>query len=360
MEWIQENKFVSGLLGLTLAFVGGIFYHGYSEKGEYEENMMQFTELKSRHQSLITAKPYPDAENLEARVQVIEQYEDAIEVVRGAFLEYLPDDQPAPTPGEFSDAKIKMQRELRSRFDKQGTSIPGKCEFGFERYAKKQPAEYATSMLSYQLGAIQWLLEKLADTQPKALVNIHRELLDAEKGPPPVLSEKEKRRRKMLGPSPEDLKIFVEMPVELTFQASESSMRDFLHAMANSKKYLYAIRALRIRSEKQNAPGPKDANFESVQAELNLGAGGAPLQADPFGDGFVFPGDEDAELVEDISSEPQLERSVNSSDNDEHIIKQVLGDENVNVHISFDILLLKGKKPPKEENDTAPSVGGQS
>lgn len=360
MEWIKENKFFSGLLGLTLAFVGGIFYHGYSEKGEYEENMAQFTELNSTYKTLVTAKPYPNKENLDAREQMIQQYEEAVEVVRGAFLEYLPDDTPAPTPGEFSDAKIKMQRELRSRFDKVGTSIPAKCGFGFENYAKKQAADYATAKLSYELGAIQWLLEKLADTEPKALINIHRKLLDAEKGPPPVLSEKEKRRRKMLGPRPEDLKIFEEMPVELAFRASESSVRDFLHAMANSKKYLYAIRALRIRSEKQNPPSSKDANFKTAQAEINEGIGGGPEQADPFGGGFVFPGDQDAELVENTPGEPQPERPVNPIDNDEHIIKQVLGNENVNVHISFDILMIKGKKPPKKENESSPSTEGQS
>ena len=78
MEWIKENKFVSGLLALTLLFVGGIFYHGYSEKGDYEQNMAQFTQLKTKHRTLVTAKPYPDAENLKAREQAIQQYEEAI------------------------------------------------------------------------------------------------------------------------------------------------------------------------------------------------------------------------------------------------------------------------------------------
>ena len=360
MEWIKENKFVSGLLGLTLAFVGGIFYHGYSEKGEYEQNMAQFTELKTKHKTLVTAKPYPNDENLKAREQAIEQYEEAIEVVRNSFLEYLPDDTPAPTPGEFSDAKIKMQRELRSRFEKVGASIPEKCGFGFENYAEKQAAPYATSKLNYQLGAIQWLLDKLIETEPKALINIRRELLDVEKGPPRVLSKKEKMKLQRQKPKPEDLKIFEEMPIEIAFTASESSMRDFLHEIANSKKYLYAVRALRIRSEKQNAPSSSDASFQTAQSQLNEGKGGAPEPADPFGGGFVFPGDEDAELVEEAPAESQPQLPVNPISNDEHIIKQVLGDENVDVHMSFDILMMKGKKPPKKENDTVPSSEGQS
>ena len=360
MEWIKENKFVSGLLALTLLFVGGIFYHGYSEKGDYEQNMAQFTQLKTKHRTLVTAKPYPDAENLKAREQAIQQYEEAIEVVRNSFLEYLPDDTPAPTPGEFSDAKIKMQSELRSQFNKAGTNIPEKFGFGFENYADRQAPPYATSKLSYELGAIQWLLEKLAETEPKALINIRRELISVEKGPPRVLSKKEKMKMRNKKPKPEDLKVFEEMPVELAFKASESAVRDFLQEMANSKKYLYAIRALRIRSEKQNAPSSSDANFETERAQINEGIAAAPGQADPFGGGFVFPGDEDAELIEADPTEPQLAQRVDPSSIDERTIKQVLGDENVDVHISFDILLMKGKKPAEEEKDETSAGEDQS
>ena len=101
MDWIQENKFVSGLLAATILFAGGIFYHGYSEGDDFKANMAQYGDLRSRYGTLIAAKPYPNQQNLAAREQVIQEYEAVIEEVRDAFYEYKPDKSPKPTPGEF-------------------------------------------------------------------------------------------------------------------------------------------------------------------------------------------------------------------------------------------------------------------
>ena len=61
MDWIQENKFVSGLLAATILFAGGIFYHGYSEGDDFKANMAQYggPQKQIRH-TLIAAKPYPN------------------------------------------------------------------------------------------------------------------------------------------------------------------------------------------------------------------------------------------------------------------------------------------------------------
>ena len=78
------------------------------------------------------------------------------------------------------------------------------------------------------------------------------------------------------------------MPVELAFTASEASMRNFLKEMANSKEYLYAIRSLRIRNEKQNAPSPKDAAFQDKKPNNDDAGFFAPEENDVFG-GFALP-----------------------------------------------------------------------
>ena len=361
MDWIQENKFVSGLLAVTILFAGGIFYHGYSEGDEFKANMSQYGELRTRYNTLISAKPYPNQQNLAAREQVIQEYEAVIEEVRNAFYEYKSDKLPKPTPGEFEDARIKMQGELRKAFNKTETALPDNCGFGFEKYAKNQAAPYATSKLNYQLGAIQWLLEKLAENEPKAIINIRRELLDVEKGPPPAPSAKKNAGRGSQAANQGNEKIFELMPVELAFTASEASMRNFLKEMANSKEYLYAIRSLRIRNEKQNAPSPKDAAFP-VNKPNNDGAGFfAPEENDVFG-GFALPdvdsGQGDNNDAADIEqNDRQITPKPDPMANDEHILKQVMGDEKINIHVNFDILLIKGEKPTEKKNDPDASSG---
>ena len=235
------------------------------------------------------------------------------------------------------------------------------CGFGFEKYAKIQAAPYATSKLNYQLEAIQWLLEKLAENEPKAIINIRRELLDVEKGPPPALSAKKNAQRGNQAGKPKDEKIFEAMPVELAFTASEASMRNFLKEMANSKEYLYAIRSLRIRNEKQNAPSPKDAAFQAKKTANDSAEFFVPEENDVFG-GFALP-DVDSEEGDnpDVADIEQNDRQITPKpdprSNDEHILKQVMGDEKINIHINFDILLIKGEKPTEKKNDAAPSGG---
>ena len=361
MDWIQENKFVSGLLAATILFAGGIFYHGYSEGDDFKDNMAQYGELRSRYDTLISAKPYPNQENLKAREEIIEEYEAVIEEVRNAFYEYKADKLPKPTPGEFSDMRIKMQGDLRKAFNQTETSLPDNCGFGFEKYAKIQPAPYATSKLSYQLGAIQWLLEKLAENEPKAIINIRRELLDVELGPPPAPSTQKNAQRGNLAANPEDEKIFEVMPVELAFTASEASMRNFLKEMANSKEYLYAIRSLRTRNEKQNAPSPKDAAFQDKKPNNKEAGFFAPEENDIFG-GFALP-DADSEEGDNTDAidiergDKQIAPVAAPMSNDEHILKQVMGDEKINIHINFDILLIKGEKATEKKNDESPSSG---
>ena len=358
MDWIQENKFVSGLLGVTIMFAGAIFYHGYSEGDEFASNMEEYGQLRSKYHTLVNAKPYPNQANLTAREKNVLEYEAVIKEVRDAFFEYKPDKLPKLTPGEFSDARIKMQSELRKAFSKAGTSLPDKCAFGFEKYTSKQAAPYATKKLNYQLGAIQWLLEKLAESEPRALLNVKREILRIEKEAPPVPSKKKNTRGRAA--SAEQQQILETMPVELTFIASESSMRDFLRAMANSKEYLYATRALRIRNENQNAPGPKDAVFQ-VSRENAGGIDSTPFEEnDVFGQ-FAIPGEvfeEEGTSADTEEGDNQLEPQKAPELNDEHILKQVMGDENLIVHIKFDILFMKGDKPSENKLDN--STNGQS
>jgi hypothetical protein len=351
MDWIQENKFVSGLLGVTIVFAGAIFYHGYSEGDDFAANMSEYGKLKSRYNVLVMAKPYPNQANLTAREENVANYESVIEEVSAAFFEYKSEQLPKLTPGEFTDARIKMQTELRKAFNKVGASLPEKCGFGFEKYAAVQAAPYATKKLNFQLGAIEWLLEKLAENEPKALLNIRRELIAVEKGPPVLPSKKKNARGRVKKPTLEEQQILEAMPVEITFTAKESSMRHFLQAMANSKEYLYAIRALRIRNENQNAPGPKDADFKAKQE--NLGdAGFAPIENNDVFGGFDVPAEVAGENGLDFeANDNAFEAQPDPDLDDEHILKQVMGEENLIVHIKFDILLMKGSRPVSEKEE---------
>ena len=58
-------------------------------------------------------------------------------------------------------------------------------------------------------------------------------------------------------------------------------------------------------------------------------------------------------------SDAQIDPVAAPMSNDEHILKQVMGDEKINIHINFDILLIKGEKSTEKKNEASPSNGAR-
>ena len=344
-------------MGVTILLAGGIFYFGFTEGGAFDEKMAEYSDQKGKYTTLVNAKPYPEPQNLQARQDNIKQYEDVIAEMRKVLVGYQPGKLPQLTPEEFSDVQIKMQGQLRKAFEQAGTTLPEKCRFGFEKYASIQAKANATAGLNYQLGAMQWLLGKLAESKPAALINIRREELDIERGIVAASAAPKagrgRGRNRVAAPVEEN--IFMSMPVELAFTASESSIRDFLKEMVNSKQYFYAIRAIRIRNEKQNAPTQKDANFQ-VADKSGADEFDPAGRDNPFGD-FTLPGEVTEEAEDDADAEVAPANAPEPLSTGEHILKQVLGKEKLNIHISFDILLMKSDLSPKTDPDSQPSGG---
>ena len=341
MSWIQENKFVAGL-GAATAVVGGvILFFGNSQGSAYDEKLAEYEDLRSKHTKLEKAKTYPNAGNLEKRKEGIKLYEKTIDEVRAYLVGYQKGKLPSPSPEEFSDTRVKMEKELRAAFEAVETTLPETCHFGFEKYQDVRAKATATARLNFQLGAMQWLLNELAEVKPQAILNIKRAELPVEAGQaaPPTRAPRGRGGNRGGNHSKKpatDEKPYQLLPVELSFTASEASARDFLKEMVNSKEYFFSIRAIRIRNEKQTPPTIKDADFP---AGGGGGNGGGILEGDdPFG-GLSFP-DADEEVAADaepVAPQPKPEA------NGERILKQVLGDEKLHVYISFDILLIKGE-----------------
>jgi len=345
MSWIQENKFVAGLATAT-AVVGGIFlFFGNSQGGAYDEKLAEYEGLRDEHTKLEKAKAYPDAGNLEKRKKGIKLYEKTIGEVGAYLVGYQKGKLASPSPEEFSDARVKMEKELRAAFESVETTLPETCHFGFEKYQDVQAKAGATARLNFQLGAMQWLLNELAEAKPQAIVNIKRAELPVETGQAAARTGAPQRsaragkggRRSNNSRQPATHeKPYQLMPVELSFTASEPSVRDFLKEMVNSKEYFFSIRALRIRNEKQTPPAIKDASFP---AGAGGGGGvGAPEVSDLFGGVDLFDAAAE-EGDEPVAVKPKPKPIANG----ERILKQVLGDEKLHVYISFDILLIKGE-----------------
>jgi len=350
MSWIQENKFVAGLGGVTAVIGGAILFFGVSQGGAYEEKLEKFNELKAQYAKLEKAKPYPKAENLSDREDRITSYEEIIKEVRGLVAGYRPEKLEKMTPEQFKDIQVKMDSGLCEAFGTD-TKLPDGCLFGFEKYNTGSVKAKATAKLNYELGAIQWMLHKLAEVKPESVSNIRRVELPEENGQVAVPIKPTRRGGRARGNQAKQPQIAVGrayelLPMELSFTASEASVREFLMSLVNSDQYYYAIRGVRIRNEKQLPPNQKDADFP---------ADFAPAAAD---DGFraleelIDAGEDDGATGDAAAEEGVVEDGGDGGFADpvqpavapgELILKQVLGSEQLHVHLCLDIVLIEKK-----------------
>lgn len=347
MSWIQENKFVAGLAGATAVISGAILFYGISQGSAYEEKLSDYKDLQDQYTQLEKAKPYPDESNLSARKDGVADYHQSIKEVRDLVSGYRPEKLESMTPEQFKDVQVKMKADLYQMFEDAGTELPEDCLFGFEKYDTASVKAGATAKLNYELGAIQWLLTKLAETKPESISNIRRKELPEEAAhvaaPEPAQRRAAKNRRSRGGQGRQVAagRAYELMPMELTFTASESSVRKFLVQMVNSKSYYYAIRGVRARNENQAAPSQQDVNFPVDKA---------PVADDDFGAlGSLIDGSEeglDASFSEELvegDSEEVVASAAPIIPAGELVLKQILGSEKLQVHIIFDIVLIQKK-----------------
>lgn len=344
MSWIQENKFVAGLAGITAVMGGVILYIGNSQSNEYEEKIAEYQRLADKFRNLQKSKPFPSKNNLQVREESIAAYEGVINDVGNTFNAFQAGKTEKLSPSQFGKLRVKMDKELRESYNKAGIVLPENTAFGFEKYKSALPKPQATQMLKYELDAAQWLLTQLAVAKPTELNSIRRHPLDVENGKA-VTTVKSRRGGARKGVPAQSSKAYTLMPMEIAFTGSESSMRDFLQSMVNSKEYFFSIRALRIRNEKQTPPSVKDANFPANRVRAVVP--GDDNEADPFA-GIALPGPDGDEVEIDPGVQavpdpaPQLK-----TNKGERILMQILGDEKIHVFIRFDVVYIQEKAKTK-------------
>lgn len=319
MSWINDNKFVVALGGGTL--VGAILLYVVGAQGtkRYEDAKERFDAAASEASGFESLALYPKPENRDGKRKAIEEYRKSVETLQAAFQPFRPQEIKNISPQEFTSRLLAANTEVRKAFEEAGTTVPEAFFLGFESYKTSLASPNTTGLLDYQLTSIKNLMLSLAKSKPSELKNFFRQTMPEEDGQAFTLGAAEIARP---------------FPLEITFRGPEASAREFLSNISKAEGQYVIVRALRIANEKKDPPRAADAKFEQPAAATSATA------ADPFGGGFVLPGDETAKPEEPATPAPA---KANSS----RILSQVLGDEEVLVFLRLDVLqFLPSKKLP--------------
>lgn len=330
MSWIKDNQFAVALGGGTAVGAIALFLLGSKAGSRYEAELADYQGTASEVSTFERMPLYPNTANRDGKRKALSDYIAAVDGLQKAFAKFRPEPFKTLPPQQITDTLLAATEEVREAFG-ENTTIPDVFFLGFEAYKDSLAREGATGVLNYQIGAARELFLTLAAAGPAELRNVHRPPLPEEQGT-------------NFEPGPEA--VARALPLEITFTGTESSLREFLTALNQSKNYYFVIRTMRVASEKKTPPLHTDAKFELPKA-----AASADNPAnDPFGGGFVIPGDEEpAAEDEEEEDEPAPAPEVQPLPTDSgRILAPVLGTEKIEVFLRIDIMrFLPAKKLPQ-------------
>ncbi len=333
MSWFKENKFLGGLIVITVILAGVIISFGMKLQGTLDEKI---SEVEAKEASLKDMKgldPYPTPESAKAKTESLKALLADAGKMQAQFLSFKPEST-APIPvNQFSALLKDADEKIRGIFDGK-IVIPDSFYLGFETYKTKLPTPESTGELAYQLSAIEWLMEELAAAGATEVNNIVREEIPSEKGesatPAPSTKKKGSSKGKAAPAKRGSAlpKIAERMPVELVFRGPESALRQVLSSMADSDKFFFDIRLARIKNE------------SPIPTKPNRGRGPETAEVQPADTGAF--GD-----VEGDGDEPEAAADAPAAPS-QKILDRVAGGDDVTAYIRADLLLFtEGQQFPE-------------
>jgi hypothetical protein len=331
----KEKTFIGILAAVTAVCAGGLYYFAGKGSTRFDTAKEQYDALGAEITQMENLPLFPTSQNKKNKEDAVAAYEKDALALAKKLQALRPQAMPVSDPQKFTNDLVKTAADTLAAYGEAGLkvdgakgTIPQAFYLGFENYKNTPAQQEATSILTYQLGAISELHAHLAAAKPAELLNFLRVELPEEKG----------GTYTAVAGQP-----FRTLPVEIFFAGPESSLRAFLNALQTSKSHYYLIRTLRIRNEKLTGPKASDVRFESETAKPAGGTEGGSI-FDSFDN---LPTPDAAPAPEGAAPAPEGAAPAPAPSKDDSIIlKQVLGNENINVFLRIDILLFDAAPQP--------------
>lgn len=323
MSWIQQNKFVAGLIAVTVVLSGLLLYFGGRGSSRYKELLSEFQEASAQVTTFERLALYPSQENLDGKTKALADYETSIGDLKSGFEKFQEEDPEQISPQEFSNRLVATNESITSRLRAAAVEMPDGFYSGFENYTTGLAQSGATSVLTRQLGIVDAVMDGLAAAKPGQILNFRREGQPEEGG---------------LAYQAKAGDIVRPHSFELTFRGTEASARRFLTSLADKSERLVVIRTLRIRNENGDAPKSSAAQFAPATGAAAAADGGVAF-FNAF-DAFLDDEDQtDSEVADAEALPPEAAPPASAPRNDgARMLGQVAGNEFIEVFIRFDVM----------------------
>ena len=154
MNWIKENKFLTGFLVITLLGAGALAFLMMSAKDTLDVAQQHYDAAAAELTRLQNGAPFPDAGNLAKMEELKKQHHAAIEDLQKnlATTQFVIE---AVTKEQFQDKLKETVTKVKADAASAGVKLPEKFYMGFDKYETETPKPEAAAPLLRMLKSME-------------------------------------------------------------------------------------------------------------------------------------------------------------------------------------------------------------
>lgn len=253
MNWIRNNRFLAGFLGIMILGIGGLGYLLYSAIGQHDQVSQDYDTQVKELKRLQALKPYPDQADLSKYQEIRTSYKQSVDDLQAKMVGYEVPLDTQLTPTQFQDRLRKVVDDVTKAADQVGMAYPADFYLGFERYRSSLPEAGATALLSAQLTSVQELMSLLIKERIDKIGGVKRAVFPQENGAAAAAADPSAAQRGKAPANAAVADLVTKVPVVLQFTGAPSAFRAVMNDITHLKR-LFVIRALRIANQVDKGP----------------------------------------------------------------------------------------------------------
>ena len=274
MDWIKQNKFLSGFLLILLIVGGALGFLAFSAMGKYDTAYADFQAKAQEYNSLQTQQPYPEEANVQKMQEVQKAHQAAIDALQKDLVKAQIPLKPL-TPEKFQDNLREAVRRVTAKAGERNVQLKENFYLGFNAYQGAPPKPEAAAPLGRMLESMEMAVNFLLDSRITELSDIKRDNLPEEgisnPGQDSSAKAKEKDKDKEKGSGLVERHGF-----EVQFISTEAPFRNFLNGLVKSKEQFFVPASISVASEMDKGPSKSEtaAAFAPPPPAANPGVPG--------------------------------------------------------------------------------------
>lgn len=337
--WIKDNKSIAAVIGIGTAAFLGLTTYGIMqlcEKGDYKE---AFESSKLRITNAAGKAQTPTDSVVKERTQALEAYQKQLDDTQFLYDNFRPtaEELKNVTPDAFRSTLTTTLNAFKKKAAERGVKVRNDFYMGFDQYATIPALQQATGTLQYQLGGINWLMERALENNLTEVVRVYRERFPLEKVEEPKadnLPRSSSRRNANVIAEKKEKLPYEKLRFGMALKGKRPIIINLLNDIMTSEKYLFTISGIKVVNEKTGAITIK---APTTSAPKSSAKGGQLDLSAQFGATTT--------TRRQAASTPGTPVATK-------VVSPVTGDDQVEFYLLIDMILLPAKENGSDESAT--------